>query len=77
MPVIGVPLKRVDALRCLSFKGGWPVSNPLSVENLGEGVLRVKGSLLNAFVYVRTTLIVYELKPSKPSLTYDSALPKP
>ena len=34
-------------------------------------------SPLNAFIHVISTLIVYQLKPTKPSLTYDFALPNP
>ena len=34
-------------------------------------------SPINAFVHVISTLIAYQLKPTKPSLTYDFALPNP
>ena len=34
-------------------------------------------SPLNAFIHVLSTLIAYQLRPSKPTLTYDFALPKP
>lgn len=34
-------------------------------------------SPLNAFVHVISTLVAYQLRPSKPSLTYDLALPNP
>lgn len=34
-------------------------------------------SPLNAFFHAIPTLITYQLKPPKPSLTYDFALPNP
>lgn len=34
-------------------------------------------SPINAFVHVISTLIVYQLRPTKPSLNYDFALPNP
>ena len=34
-------------------------------------------SPLNAFIHVISTLIVYQLRPTKPSLIYDFGLPNP